>query len=53
MSTQKLNKRAELAVKLQRIKEAVNKAEGNPKTEAKLLGEIVDPQDKNNCEGCQ
>lgn len=43
----------ELNAKLAAINEAIAKAQGDPKKETQYLNAIVDPQDANNCEGCQ
>lgn len=39
--------------KLKQIAEAIKKANGDPKKEARFLDAIIDPQDALNCEGCQ
>lgn len=38
---------------LEKIAQAVKESKGDPKKEAKLLDELIDPQDNLNCEGCQ
>lgn len=43
----------ELQEKLKQIEQAVKEAENNPKKEVELLEIISDPQDANQCEGCQ
>ena len=44
---------AELDEKLKQIEEAMKEAKGDIKEEATILNTLVDPQDANNCEGCQ
>lgn len=38
---------------LDKIAQAMQEANGDPKKEAILLDSIIDPQDNLNCEGCQ
>lgn len=42
-----------LEQKLAAIQAAVEAADGDAEKESKLLFDVVDPQDANNCEGCQ
>lgn len=44
---------AELEEKLKLIEEAMKNASGDSKKEETLLSAIIDPQDANQCEGCQ
>ena len=44
---------AELDEKLKQIEEAMKLAKGDVKKETTALAALVDPQDANNCEGCQ
>lgn len=44
---------AELEEKLKLIEEAMKEAQGDVKKESTMLNALVDPQDANNCEGCQ
>ena len=43
----------ELQKKLRQIEQAVKEADNNPRKEVELLEIISDPQDANQCEGCQ
>lgn len=43
----------DLQEKLRLISEAIEKAKGDPKKEAQFMADIIDPQDANQCEGCQ
>lgn len=43
----------ELEEKLKLIEEAMKNANGDAKKEETLLTAITDPQDANQCEGCQ
>ncbi len=55
MTTQNTITKEEMTLeqKLEAIAIAMQEANGDTKKEATLLNAIVDPQDANNCEGCQ
>lgn len=42
-----------LEQKLAAITAAMQQANGDEKKEAQLIAAVIDPQDANNCEGCQ
>tara|TARA_B100001245_G_C22894477_1_gene431579 strand:+ start:5064 stop:5207 length:144 start_codon:yes stop_codon:yes gene_type:complete len=44
---------SELKEKLRLIEEAMQKAKEDPNRERTYLDALVDPQDENQCEGCQ
>lgn len=53
MKAKKVDKSTELQIRLEQIREAIERAEDDLKQEAETLAVVEEPQDDMNCEYCE